>query len=47
MTGAAPNDLARFLANGALVVLLQALGVDLTGGSRAAVDSLRAEETIS
>lgn len=45
-TGAAPEDLARFLANGALVVLLQALGVDLTGGSRAAVDSLRAEEAI-
>jgi len=37
-TQAAPNnDLARLLANRALV--LQALGVDLTGGSRAAVDS--------
>jgi AcrR family transcriptional regulator len=47
LTEAAPNDLARFLANGALVVLLQALGVDLTGGSRAAVDSLRAEGTTS
>jgi hypothetical protein len=43
-TRAAPsNDLARLLANGALVVLLQALGVDLTGASRAAVDSLCAE----
>jgi hypothetical protein len=29
------------------VVLLQSLGVDLTGGSQAAVDSLRAERTFS
>jgi AcrR family transcriptional regulator len=42
LTGATPDDLARFLANGSLVVILQALGVDLTGGSRAGVDSLRA-----
>ncbi|WP_020576672.1 TetR/AcrR family transcriptional regulator [Actinopolymorpha alba] len=44
LTGTTSDDLARFLANGALVMLLQALGVDLTGGSRAAVDSLRAKE---
>jgi AcrR family transcriptional regulator len=42
LTGAAPNDLAQFLADGALVMLLQALRVDLSGGSRAAVASLRA-----
>jgi AcrR family transcriptional regulator len=47
LTRAAPDDLARFAARGALVVLLQPLGVDLTGGSRAAVDSLRAERTLS
>lgn len=47
LTQAAPDDLARFAANGSLLVLLQPLAVDLTGGSRAAVDSLRAEETIS
>ncbi|WP_206439081.1 hypothetical protein [Streptomyces scabichelini] len=47
LTGAAPDDLARFLANGSLVVLLQALGTDLTGGSRAAVESLRVERTVS
>jgi len=41
-TGAASDELARFLANGALVVLLQSIGADLTGGSRAAVDVLRA-----
>ena len=39
-------DLARFLANGALVRALQALGVDVTAGTRAAIDSLRAERTI-
>nr|BFE38483.1 hypothetical protein GCM10010200_107340 [Actinomadura rugatobispora] len=47
LTGAAPDDMARFVANGALVVMLQALGVDVTGGSRAAVDALRAEEARS
>lgn len=47
LTGAAPDDLARFLANGALVMLLQAVGADLAGGSLAAVDSLRAEGTTS
>lgn len=44
LTGAGPADLAGFLADGALVMLLQALGVDLTGGSRTAVASLLAEE---
>lgn len=47
LTSAAPEDLARFMARGSLVVLLQALGVDLTGGSQAALDSLRAEQTSS
>jgi AcrR family transcriptional regulator len=47
LTGAAPDELARFLANGALVVLLQALGMDLTGGNWPVVDSLRSERTIS
>jgi hypothetical protein len=46
LTGATPHDLARFLANGALVRALQALGVDVTAGSRAAIDSLRAASTI-
>jgi AcrR family transcriptional regulator len=45
LTRATPDELARFVANGALVVLLQALGVDLTGGSRAAMDSLRADSS--
>ncbi|TDD68608.1 TetR/AcrR family transcriptional regulator [Jiangella aurantiaca] len=40
LTGAGADDLARFLADGALVVLLQAIGVDLSDGSRAAVDTL-------
>lgn len=47
LTGAAPDDLARFLADGALVVMLQAMGMDLTGGSRAAVHALRSERTTS
>lgn len=42
LTHAPPDELARFVARGALVVQLQALGVDLTGGSGAAVDALRA-----
>ncbi|HEX8631859.1 MAG TPA: TetR/AcrR family transcriptional regulator [Catenuloplanes sp.] len=42
LTAATPDDLARFLANGALVTVLQAVGADLTGGSQAAVNSLRA-----
>ncbi|MEV0643865.1 TetR/AcrR family transcriptional regulator [Phytomonospora sp. NPDC050363] len=37
LTGAPPPALAAFLADGALVMLLQAVGADLTGGSRAAV----------
>lgn len=41
LTGAAADELARSLADGALVVMLQALAVDLTGGAQAAVDSLR------
>ncbi|SDT72378.1 regulatory protein, tetR family [Jiangella sp. DSM 45060] len=40
LTGAGADDLARFLADGALVVLLQAIGVDLADGTRAAVGSL-------
>jgi AcrR family transcriptional regulator len=46
LTHAAPEDLAHYLARGALVVVLQAMGVDLTGGSRVAVDSLRAQEVV-
>jgi hypothetical protein len=46
LTGSTPHDLSRFLANGALVRALRALGVDVTAGSRAAIDSLRAERTI-
>jgi AcrR family transcriptional regulator len=45
LTGADADDLARFLANGALVVFLQALGVDLRDGSRGAVDLLILEGT--
>ncbi|MFD3587384.1 TetR/AcrR family transcriptional regulator [Streptomyces sp. NPDC058683] len=44
LTGAGRDELARFLADGALVVLLQSLGVDLTGGSWAAVAQLHAQE---
>ncbi|GAA4104525.1 TetR/AcrR family transcriptional regulator [Actinomadura miaoliensis] len=47
LTQATPDDMARFAASGALVVLLQAIGADLTGGSRAAVASLRPERTSS
>lgn len=46
-TGATPHDLAQFLANGSLVVVLQAIGADLAGGSRAAVESLCAERAVS
>lgn len=42
LTGAGPDELAQFLANGALVTLLQAIGVNLAGGSRGAVRSLLA-----
>ncbi|MBB6551679.1 TetR/AcrR family transcriptional regulator [Nonomuraea rubra] len=44
LTGAGMDGLARNLADGALVVMLQAVGADLTGGSLAAIDSLRAEK---
>jgi AcrR family transcriptional regulator len=40
-SGASTDELAAFLGRGALVVLLQALGVDLREGSRAAVVALR------
>lgn len=40
LTGAGPAELTGFLANGSLVMLLQALGMDLSDGSRAAVDAL-------
>jgi len=46
MTRTTPDDLARFAARGALVVLLQAVGADLTQGSLAAVDSLRVQPAI-
>jgi AcrR family transcriptional regulator len=42
-TRTGPDELAAFLGRGALVVLFQALGVDLSAGSRAAVDTLRTE----
>lgn len=41
LSGAGADEVARFLADGALVVLLQAVGADLSGGSRAAVGALR------
>ncbi|MGP4100069.1 TetR/AcrR family transcriptional regulator [Nonomuraea sp. KM90] len=44
LTDAGTDGLARNLADGALVVMLQALGVDLTAGSRAAIDTLRVED---
>ncbi|SDJ05276.1 TetR/AcrR family transcriptional regulator [Nonomuraea jiangxiensis] len=47
LTDTAPESLGRALADGALVVMLQALGVDISGGSRAAIESLRAKETTS
>ncbi len=40
LTGAAPDELAQFIGRGALVVQLQALGVDLRDGSEAAVLAL-------
>jgi AcrR family transcriptional regulator len=47
LTAAAPGEVVQFTARGALVVLLQALGVDLSGGSRAAIESLRVERMSS
>lgn len=46
LTGAGVDELAAFAGRGALVMLLQPLGVDLSAGSRAAVDSLRAGVTV-
>lgn len=46
-TGSTPEELSSFLGRGALVLQLQALGVDLSEGSRAAVEALRAETRIS
>lgn len=40
-TGVDTDELAAFLGRGVLVAMLQALGVDLRDGSRAAVASLR------
>jgi AcrR family transcriptional regulator len=45
LTGATAEDLTAALANAALVVMLQALGVDLGVGSAAAVESLRTGQT--
>ncbi|MFJ8746559.1 TetR/AcrR family transcriptional regulator [Embleya sp. NPDC127516] len=42
-TEADADALAQFLATGALVMLLQAVGADLTNGSRGAIEALRAE----
>ncbi|MFJ8745393.1 TetR/AcrR family transcriptional regulator [Embleya sp. NPDC127516] len=42
-TEARSEDLAQFLARGALVMMLQAVGADLTEGSRGAIEALRAE----
>jgi len=44
LTRATSAELTQFLADGALVMLLQALGADLSGGSRAAVAALRGAE---
>jgi AcrR family transcriptional regulator len=44
LTGATAEELTASLANAALVVMLQALGVDLGSGSAAAVESLGAGE---
>ncbi|TCB90734.1 TetR/AcrR family transcriptional regulator [Micromonospora zingiberis] len=42
LSTAGPQELRGTLALGALVVMLQALGMDLSEGSQAAIDSLRA-----
>ncbi|HZM81944.1 MAG TPA: hypothetical protein VFC19_40005 [Candidatus Limnocylindrales bacterium] len=39
-----PDRIGRALADGALIVMLQAIGVDLAGGSHAAIDSLRVKK---
>ncbi|MFB7252491.1 TetR/AcrR family transcriptional regulator [Microbacterium sp. NPDC056234] len=45
--GSTPEELSSFLGRGALVLQLQALGVDLSGGSGAAVAALRAGRRVS
>ncbi|WTX00883.1 TetR/AcrR family transcriptional regulator (plasmid) [Streptomycetaceae bacterium NBC_01309] len=42
-TGAGEEALAQFLATGSLVMVLQAVGADLSHDSRGAIDSIRAE----
>ncbi len=46
-TDASPDDLARALADGALVMMLQAIAVDLAGGMQTAIASLTPERTMS
>lgn len=46
LTDASPDDLARSLADGALITMLQAIAVDLTGGMRTAIASLTPERTM-
>jgi AcrR family transcriptional regulator len=41
LSAAGPQEVRGALALGALIVMLQALGVDLSDGSQAAIDSLR------
>jgi AcrR family transcriptional regulator len=41
LSAADPQEMRGSLALGALIVMLQALGVDLSDGSQAAIDSLR------
>ncbi len=45
LTGADSGDVAGFAADGALVIFLRAIGADLDGGSRAALDILRETES--
>jgi AcrR family transcriptional regulator len=47
LSTAEPRELRGTLALGALVVMLQAVGVDLSQGSQAAIDSLRGTEATS
>ncbi|MEV2237982.1 TetR/AcrR family transcriptional regulator [Micromonospora sp. NPDC049891] len=47
LSSAGPQELRGTLALGALVVMLQALGMDLSEGSQAAIDSLRDAEATS
>ncbi|MER7001026.1 TetR/AcrR family transcriptional regulator [Streptomyces sp. NPDC000410] len=46
-TGAGADALAQFLATGALVMVLQAVGANLTEGSRGAIEALRVAETFA